>query len=87
MPLISSLTPPKIPLALNNFGVSSNEVAIENVSRTDVFGTGLKNDVGEYNCFLNVIIQVCAVQWLICYSVIQFVCAFHFYFFCLFCLP
>ncbi|XP_047332933.1 uncharacterized protein LOC124936475 isoform X2 [Impatiens glandulifera] len=23
----------------------------------DVFGTGLKNEVGEYNCFLNVIIQ------------------------------
>ncbi|KAG5234083.1 Inactive ubiquitin carboxyl-terminal hydrolase [Salix suchowensis] len=32
-------------------------VATENVNGTDVFGTGLKNDIGEYNCFLNVIIQ------------------------------
>lgn len=24
----------------------------------DAYGTGLKNEVGEYNCFLNVIIQV-----------------------------
>jgi hypothetical protein len=23
-----------------------------------IFGTGLQNEVGEYNCFLNVIIQV-----------------------------
>lgn len=24
----------------------------------ETYGTGLKNEVGEYNCFLNVIIQV-----------------------------
>lgn len=29
-----------------------------NLSGDDIYGTGLKNDVGEYNCFLNVIIQV-----------------------------
>lgn len=28
------------------------------VNGVDVYGTGLKNEVGEYNCFLNVIIQV-----------------------------
>lgn len=27
-------------------------------SRKEVLGTGLRNAVGEYNCFLNVIIQV-----------------------------
>ncbi|KAJ6411641.1 hypothetical protein OIU84_008259 [Salix udensis] len=32
-------------------------VATVNVDGTDVFGTGLKNDIGDYNCFLNVIIQ------------------------------
>ncbi|KAJ6749130.1 INACTIVE UBIQUITIN CARBOXYL-TERMINAL HYDROLASE 53-LIKE [Salix purpurea] len=37
--------------------VRQNLVATENVNGTDVFGTGLKNDIGEYNCFLNVIIQ------------------------------
>ncbi|KAL6524362.1 hypothetical protein OROHE_016033 [Orobanche hederae] len=29
----------------------------ELVNRRDTYGTGLKNEVGEYNCFLNVIIQ------------------------------
>ena len=38
--------------------VSSIEVAPNNVNGSDVYGTGLKNEVGEYNCFLNVIIQV-----------------------------
>eukprot|EP00258_Populus_trichocarpa_P021555 XP_024437574.1 uncharacterized protein LOC7484760 isoform X4 [Populus trichocarpa] len=37
--------------------VRQSLVATENVDGTDVFGTGLKNDIGEYNCFLNVIIQ------------------------------
>ncbi|XP_034915397.1 uncharacterized protein [Populus alba] len=37
--------------------VHQSLVATENVDGTDVFGTGLKNDIGEYNCFLNVIIQ------------------------------
>ncbi|XP_026665882.1 uncharacterized protein LOC103721233 isoform X2 [Phoenix dactylifera] len=29
----------------------------QSLGRKDIFGTGLKNAVGEYNCFLNVIIQ------------------------------
>ncbi|KAJ0106477.1 hypothetical protein Patl1_17879 [Pistacia atlantica] len=58
MPLTSSLRiPQKMPLEANNFGRSSSEVTSENVNGTDMFGTGLKNEVGEYNCFLNVIIQ------------------------------
>jgi len=28
------------------------------VDGADIYGTGLKNEIGEYNCFLNVIIQV-----------------------------
>jgi hypothetical protein len=43
---------------LGNSGTSPYEVATVNVDGTDVFGTGLKNDIGDYNCFLNVIIQV-----------------------------
>ncbi|CAI9753896.1 unnamed protein product [Fraxinus pennsylvanica] len=38
-------------------GVSSIEVPIDGINETDGYGTGLKNEVGEYNCFLNVIIQ------------------------------
>ena len=30
----------------------------ETLDQMDVYGTGLKNEIGEYNCFLNVIIQV-----------------------------
>lgn len=37
--------------------VSPNEGTVENMNGADVFGTGLQNEVGEYNCFLNVIIQ------------------------------
>ncbi|KAL1187952.1 hypothetical protein V5N11_009265 [Cardamine amara subsp. amara] len=37
----------------------NNDVTMESQSTTGVaiFGTGLQNEVGEYNCFLNVIIQ------------------------------
>ena len=35
-------------------------VAVEDVNGIDAVGMGLQNDVGEYNCFLNVIIQVCS---------------------------
>ncbi|KAG8652497.1 uncharacterized protein LOC110617922 isoform X2 [Manihot esculenta] len=57
-PLSSSLgMPENIPLEVDSSGVSPTEVPIENVNETDVVGTGLQNDVGEYNCFLNVIIQ------------------------------
>ncbi|MFS7939786.1 putative ubiquitinyl hydrolase 1 transcription factor C2H2 family [Helianthus anomalus] len=37
--------------------ITSIEVELDNVKGSDVYGTGLKNEVGEYNCFLNVIIQ------------------------------
>ncbi|KAI3686481.1 hypothetical protein L1987_80159 [Smallanthus sonchifolius] len=37
--------------------ITSIEVDPDNVNGSDVYGTGLKNEVGEYNCFLNVIIQ------------------------------
>lgn len=42
-----------------NLGVSCEDVATGIVNGIEVYGTGLKNEVGEYNCFLNVIIQVC----------------------------
>lgn len=35
-----------------------NEITPEILNGADGYGTGLKNEVGEYNCFLNVIIQV-----------------------------
>ncbi|XP_022727644.1 uncharacterized protein LOC111283379 isoform X3 [Durio zibethinus] len=53
----SSRTVKRVPLLVNNHGVSLNEVSSEGLYETDVFGTGLQNEVGEYNCFLNVIIQ------------------------------
>lgn len=34
------------------------EDSTENVNGATLLGTGLRNEVGEYNCFLNVIIQV-----------------------------
>lgn len=37
--------------------VTSIEVFSEKANVSDVYGTGLKNEAGEYNCFLNVIIQ------------------------------
>ncbi|CAN1266008.1 Inactive ubiquitin carboxyl-terminal hydrolase 54 [Linum perenne] len=37
--------------------VRQSLVTVVHENGTDVFGSGLKNDVGEYNCFLNVIIQ------------------------------
>jgi len=36
------------------------EGVVDNVDGSYVVGAGLQNEVGEYNCFLNVIIQVCA---------------------------
>jgi hypothetical protein len=41
----------------DKFDVSPNGGVVDNVNGADVFGTGLQNEVGEYNCFLNVIIQ------------------------------
>ncbi|XP_024976124.1 uncharacterized protein LOC112514052 isoform X1 [Cynara cardunculus var. scolymus] len=57
-PSISLLTMPEDMLIDGEDScVSSNEVVPNNVIGNDVYGTGLKNEVGEYNCFLNVIIQ------------------------------
>lgn len=63
LPLISSSRIPLISYGkVDSNGVPSNELNVENVQGADMFGTGLKNEVGEYNCFLNVIIQVGALQ-------------------------
>ncbi|XP_049412338.1 uncharacterized protein LOC125875277 [Solanum stenotomum] len=43
---------------ISETGDLGNEISFRNVKEMDdVYGTGLKNEVGEYNCFLNVIIQ------------------------------
>ncbi|MCL7032655.1 hypothetical protein MKW94_021619 [Papaver nudicaule] len=41
----------------DGFSVSQGEIIFDGMSRTEVSGTGLKNEAGDYNCFLNVIIQ------------------------------
>ncbi|KAJ4960996.1 hypothetical protein NE237_020906 [Protea cynaroides] len=47
----------KISPEANGCGLLSNEVIVSDMNGAEVFGAGLKNEVGEYNCFLNVIIQ------------------------------
>ncbi|CAN4099344.1 unnamed protein product [Withania somnifera] len=42
---------------ISKTGDLGNEISLENIKDMDIYGTGLKNEVGEYNCFLNVIIQ------------------------------
>lgn len=37
---------------------SANDLLTKSVTEVDILGKGLLNEVGEYNCFLNVIIQV-----------------------------
>lgn len=57
-PLVSSSKmPQKVFLEGDELGIVSTDVTTENVNGGDIYGTGLKNEVGEYNCFLNVIIQ------------------------------
>ncbi|KAL8547318.1 hypothetical protein ACS0TY_006879 [Phlomoides rotata] len=57
LPVIpSSALPPKELLETSESSVSCSEGVTE-VNGMDAYGTGLKNEVGEYNCFLNVIIQ------------------------------
>ena len=59
LPLIMSSRTPLISHGeVDSNGLPSNERNVENVQAAGMFGTGLKNEVGEYNCFLNVIIQV-----------------------------
>ncbi|XP_022852661.1 uncharacterized protein LOC111374241 [Olea europaea var. sylvestris] len=42
---------------IDEFEFSSKKVMADSVNVMDMCGPGLKNEVGEYNCFLNVIIQ------------------------------
>lgn len=59
MPLISSSRTPEVSnLEVDKFGAKTIEVAVDNANGVDTVGTGLQNEIGEYNCFLNVIIQV-----------------------------
>ncbi|KAL2465300.1 Ubiquitin carboxyl-terminal hydrolase-related protein [Abeliophyllum distichum] len=51
-----ALPPLKLP-KMGDLDFSSNKVIADGVNIKDICGPGLKNKVGEYNCFLNVIIQ------------------------------
>ncbi|KAL1812484.1 hypothetical protein ACET3Z_022549 [Daucus carota] len=53
----SSRMPRKLLSELGNGEVLSHETTNESVNGAEAYGLGLKNEVGEYNCFLNVIIQ------------------------------
>ncbi|KAK1373319.1 Inactive ubiquitin carboxyl-terminal hydrolase 54 [Heracleum sosnowskyi] len=44
-------------LGMDGVGVVPNGISIDSVNGIGAYGRGLKNEVGEYNCFLNVIIQ------------------------------
>ncbi|XP_050376069.1 uncharacterized protein LOC126793558 isoform X2 [Argentina anserina] len=58
LPLVSSSrTPKRISADFDEGGALHGDIRVENATDIDVLGTGLKNEVGEYNCFLNVIIQ------------------------------
>ncbi|CAA2997770.1 Inactive ubiquitin carboxyl-terminal hydrolase 54 [Olea europaea subsp. europaea] len=58
LPLTSGSSIPQNMLPeISYSGVSSIEVPSDGINWTDGYGTGLKNEIGEYNCFLNVIIQ------------------------------
>ncbi|XP_027125792.1 uncharacterized protein [Coffea arabica] len=58
LPLAAKLgMPPKTFPAATDSVISADEIMTENLDQMDVYGTGLKNEIGEYNCFLNVIIQ------------------------------
>ncbi|KAF8390293.1 hypothetical protein HHK36_024818 [Tetracentron sinense] len=58
LPMVSR---PRVPQMVSpeagDLGISPDEQKVNNTNRTDDLGTGLKNEVGEYNCFINVIIQ------------------------------
>ncbi|KAI3987780.1 hypothetical protein MKX01_028514 [Papaver californicum] len=43
--------------SLDHSATVPDEVIVQNVKQDGVLGAGLQNEVGEYNCFLNVIIQ------------------------------
>jgi len=47
---------------IDNYSISASEPPSIS-SNKGLYGTGLKNEVGEYNCFLNVIIQVSMIEF------------------------
>lgn len=53
---------------MGNSVVLPDEVITSDIDGVDVYGTGLRNEVGEYNCFLNVIIQVCTRESILNYT-------------------
>ncbi|XP_052176364.1 uncharacterized protein LOC127790750 isoform X4 [Diospyros lotus] len=56
LPLLTSSSQ-RMPSHVDDLDASINEVMWQPVDGADICGTGLKNEIGEYNCFLNVIIQ------------------------------
>lgn len=58
LPLVSSLRMPQRPSSqVDCSGLAPVEDSAQDVNGANLLGTGLRNEVGEYNCFLNVIIQ------------------------------
>ncbi|KAL0384988.1 UNVERIFIED_CONTAM: hypothetical protein Sradi_2893100 [Sesamum radiatum] len=57
LPLTSSSALPHKELPETTDSCGSRNECVTDVNGMDAYGTGLKNEVGEYNCFLNVIIQ------------------------------
>ncbi|KAL6566178.1 hypothetical protein OROGR_001793 [Orobanche gracilis] len=57
IPLLSNITVPLKELPEASDSSVSRDEGVTDVNGADDYGTGLKNEVGEYNCFLNVIIQ------------------------------
>ncbi|XP_013624685.1 PREDICTED: uncharacterized protein LOC106330821 [Brassica oleracea var. oleracea] len=47
----------RTPLEVNSHKISDSTKESPTSTEVGIFGTGLQNEVGEYNCFLNVIIQ------------------------------
>uniref|UniRef100_A0A7N0TYL4 USP domain-containing protein n=1 Tax=Kalanchoe fedtschenkoi TaxID=63787 RepID=A0A7N0TYL4_KALFE len=48
---------PRTSMLPHTIGASPKDATLDTVNGNGTMGTGLKNEVGEYNCFLNVIIQ------------------------------
>lgn len=51
----------RTPLEVNSHEISDSTKESPTSTEVGIFGTGLQNEVGEYNCFLNVIIQVTSI--------------------------
>uniref|UniRef100_A0A7N0VE16 USP domain-containing protein n=1 Tax=Kalanchoe fedtschenkoi TaxID=63787 RepID=A0A7N0VE16_KALFE len=56
MPQVSRMPPSELSQSVES-RILPNGFKAEDESQVPIFGTGLKNETGEYNCFLNVIIQ------------------------------